>query len=114
MNLAIEFAYADTLLLSLAGAYLLIYCNIFILGLYALLFPDCIFFILATKALNHCCGVSNLVNLSHATFLHQNPVSVIFQALKFLTAGESPYLLIISLYANGAVFNFVIVPSEFF
>ena len=48
------------------------------------------FCILDTKALNHCAGVSNLVNLSHGTFCHPKPVSMIFHGLKFLTAALLP------------------------
>ena len=56
-----------------------------------MLFPACMFLILATRALNPSAGVSNTVNLSHSTFLPPNPVSIIFQGLKFLTAGVLPY-----------------------
>lgn len=97
--LAIALAYPCGLLLSLEGAYFPIYCKSVISGEYTLLFPDCMFLILDTRALNHSCGVSNTVNLSHSTFLPPNPVSIIFQGLKFRTAGVVPYLAVASFFA---------------
>lgn len=89
--LAIPFAYATGLLLSEAGAYLLMYCRRDIVGEYTLLLPACIFSIFDTRALNHSCGVANRVNLSPATFCPQNQVSIMLPGLKFLTAGVLPY-----------------------
>ena len=54
---AIPFAYATGLLLSEAGAYLLIYWMSDIFGEYTWLPPRWIFCIFATRALNHSCGL---------------------------------------------------------
>ena len=86
-------------MLSLEGAYLLIYWSNVISGEYTLLFHACTFLIFATRALNHSCGVSNTVNLSHSTFFPPNQVSIMFQGLKFLTAGVVPYFAVASFLA---------------